>query len=152
MHVRALAHTRRCACTQTHDIRARIHTRRRTNARTSTHTHTHADSHTYSRTQTRPSKRARTHTPARRHSHDTHSHIHMHADIHMTHTEGRTPPRVREPGNGADSEGWAEGRERKGMGYSESISAHTVITTTKNSGHDIHSKYNEQSRTRARGW
>jgi len=76
----------------------------------------------------------------------------MHADIHMTRAEGRTPPRVREPGNGVDSEGWAEERDRKGMGYSESISAHTVITTTENSGHDVHSKYNEQSRARARGW
>jgi len=35
------------------------------------------------------------------------------------------------------------------MGYSESIFAHTVITTTENSGHDVHSKYNEQSWTRA---
>jgi len=38
------------------------------------------------------------------------------------------------------------------MGYSESISAHTVITTAKNSGYDSYSKYNEQSRTRERGW
>jgi len=70
----------------------------------------------------------------------------------MTRAEGRTPPRVREPGNLADSEGWAEERERKGMGCSESISAHTVITTTKKSGHDVHSKYNEQSMTRVGGW
>jgi len=49
----------------------------------------------------------------------------------------------------ADSESWSEERERKGMGYSESISAHVAITTTENSGHDAHSKYNEQSRTRA---
>jgi len=69
----------------------------------------------------------------------------------MTRMEGGTPPRVREPGNGADSRGWAGERERKGMGYSESISAHTVITTTENSGYDVHSKYNEQSKTRARG-
>jgi len=38
------------------------------------------------------------------------------------------------------------------VGFSGSISAHTVITTTEKSGHDVHSKYNEQSRTRARGW
>jgi len=38
----------------------------------------------------------------------------------MTSVEGRTPPHVREPDNGADSEDWAE-RESKGMGYSESI-------------------------------
>jgi len=69
----------------------------------------------------------------------------------MTSVEGRTPPHVSEPGNGADSEGWAE-RKRKDVGYSESISTHTVITTTENNGHDVHSKYNEQSRTRARGW
>jgi len=78
----------------------------------------------------------------------------MHAYIHMTRAEGKTPPCVREPGpgNGADSGGWAEERERKGMGYSESISALTVKTITENSGHDVHSKYNGQSRTRARGW
>jgi len=121
-------------------------------ARASAHTHTYVHSHTYTRTQTRPNKRARTHTSARRHLHDTHAHIHLHADIHMTHAEGRIPPRVREPGNGTDSEGWAEERERMGMGYSESISTHTVITTTKNSGHDVHIKYNEQSRTRTGGW
>jgi len=70
----------------------------------------------------------------------------------MTRAEGRTPPRVREPGNGEDSGGWARERERKGMGYSESISAPTVITTTENSGYDVHSKYNGQSRTFTRGW
>jgi len=59
---------------------------------------------------------------------------------------------VREPDNGTDSEGWAEERERKGMGYSESISENTIVTTIENSGHDVHSKFNEQSRTRARGW
>ena len=37
------------------------------------------------------------------------------------------------------------------MGYSERISAHVAITTIQNSGHDLHSKYNEQSRTRAGG-
>jgi len=118
-------------------------------ARAITHTHTHADSHTYTRTQTHPNKRARTHTPARRHSHDTHAHIHMHADIHMTRAEARTPPRVLEPGHGEDSGGLAEERERKGMGYNESISAPTVRTTTENSGHDVNS--NGQSRTLARG-
>ena len=59
---------------------------------------------------------------------------------------------VRGLGNGPDSRGWEEEKERKGMGYSESISAHTVITTTENSGHNVHRKYNEQSRTRSRGW
>ena len=47
---------------------------------------------------------------------------------------------MREPGKGADSGGWAEDRERRGMGYGECISAHTMIRTTKNSGHDVHSK------------
>ena len=71
----------------------------------------------------------------------------------MTRAEGRTPPRVRVPGNGADSGGWVGEREKKKkvMLYSESISAHTVIISAENSGHDIHSKYNEQSRTRAGG-
>ena len=58
----------------------------------------------------------------------------------MTHTEGRAPPRVCGPGKGADSGGWAEETKKRGMGYSESISAHTVITTTENSGHDVPSK------------
>jgi len=33
-----------------------------------------------------------------------------------------------------DSGGWDEEKERMGMGYSESVSAHTVITTTDNRG------------------
>ena len=76
----------------------------------------------------------------------------MRADINITRAERRAPPRVCRPGNVADSGGWSGEREEKGVGHSESISAHTVITTTENSGHDVHSKYNEQSRTRARGW
>jgi len=59
---------------------------------------------------------------------------------------------VREPVSGADRGLGRRERERKGMGYSESISAHTVITTTENSWHDVHNEYNEQSRTRAGGW
>ena len=39
-----------------------------------------------------------------------------------------------------DSGGWDEEKERRGMGCSESISAHTVITTTDNRGHYVHSK------------
>jgi len=39
-----------------------------------------------------------------------------------------------------DSKGWDEEKERRDMGYSESISAHTVITTTDNRGHYVHSK------------
>ena len=39
-----------------------------------------------------------------------------------------------------DSEGWDEERERRGMGYSESIAAHTVIKPIENSGQDVHSK------------
>jgi len=38
-----------------------------------------------------------------------------------------------------DSGGWDEEKERGDMGYSESISAHTVITTTDNRGHYVHS-------------
>jgi len=30
--------------------------------------------------------------------------------------------------------------ERRGVGYSESISAHTTITTTEDSGHDVYNK------------
>jgi len=37
-----------------------------------------------------------------------------------------------------DSGGWE--KERRGMGCSESISAHTVITTTDNRGHYVYSK------------
>jgi len=39
-----------------------------------------------------------------------------------------------------DSGGWDEEKERGGMGYSESISAHTVITTTDNRGYYVNSK------------
>jgi len=129
------------------------HTHTQTRARTRKYTHTHARTlaHVHTHANTPKQTRAHTHIPARRHSHDTHAHIHLHADIHMTRAEGRTPPRMREPGNGADSEGWAEEREGKGMGCSESISAYTVITTTENSRYDVHSKYNEQSRTRVVG-
>jgi len=54
----------------------------------------------------------------------------------MIGAEGITTPRVRGPGKGGESRGWTKERERSAMGYSESISAHTAITTTENSGHD----------------
>ena len=57
----------------------------------------------------------------------------------MTHAEGRTPPRVHQPGKGQRVE-VGKKKGRRGVGYSESISAHTTITTTKDSGHDVHSK------------
>ena len=38
------------------------------------------------------------------------------------------------------SGGWDKEKKRRGQGYSESISAHTVITTTDNRGHYVHRK------------
>ena len=49
------------------------------------------------------------------------------------------PPRVQQRGKGRDGGGWVEETERRSMGYSESISALTAITTTENSGHDVQS-------------
>ena len=139
-HADTRPHT--CMHTDTWHLCTHTHIRRRTSARTDTHTHTHthADTYKYTRTHTHPNKRARTRTHACRHAHGMHTHSHMHADTHMTRAEERAPPHVCQPGKGADSGGWAGGRERRGMGYSESISVHTVITTTENSGHDVHSK------------
>ena len=57
----------------------------------------------------------------------------------MTQAEGESSPRVRQRGKGREGGGWAEETERRSMGYSESISAHTVITATENSGHDVQS-------------
>jgi hypothetical protein len=94
----------------------------------------HAREHTY--TYTQQTKLARTHTHAHRHTHTTRAHANTHADTHMTHAEGITPPCVRGPGKGGESGGWTEERERRVVGYSESISAHTTITTTENSGND----------------
>ena len=113
IHARTHADTHTQTCTHTH-------TRRRTHARADTHAHTHADTHTYTHTNTNQTKLARTHTHARRHTHATHAHSRAHADTRMTHAEGSTPPRVRQPGKGGDSEGWAEETQRRGMGHSES--------------------------------
>jgi len=123
-------HPHTCMYTDTWHLRTHTHTQ--THAPTRKYTHTHADSHTYTRTQTHANKRARTHTHTRTPSHDTHAHTRMHEHAHVTRTQGRTPPRVFEPGKGADSGGWAEERETRNMWYSESISGHTVITTTEN--------------------
>jgi len=104
-------------------------------AHAAAHTHTHAQTHTHAHTQyththTHQNKLARTHTHAHRHTHATRAHANTHADTHMTHVEGITPLSVRGPGKGGESGGWTEERERRAMGYSKSISAHTAITTT----------------------
>jgi len=133
-HVRTHADTR--THTRTHAdtwhvrtytyTRTRMHTRADTRTHISTHTHVHTHAHT-------PKKIALTHKHARRHTRDTHApkhaHAHTHADTHMTRAGGCIPPRVHQPGKRGDGGGWAEERERRGMGYTESISAHTVITT-----------------------
>ena len=131
-------HTHACTLTDTWHLRTHTHTRKRihAHARADTHAHTHADTHMYTRTHTHHDELARTHTHARRH---THAHAHPHADTHMAYAEEGTPSQVRQPCNGGDGGGWAGGR-RWGVGYSESISAHTVITTTENSRHGVQSR------------
>jgi len=142
-HMHADTRTHTCMHTDTWHLRTHTHTRRRIHARADTHKHTHADTYTYTRTHTYQDKIARTHTHARTHTQDTHACAHQHAlaDTHMKRAEGSTPPLVCQPGKGGDSGGWAEGREKRGgVGYIESISAHTVITTTENSRHDVQSR------------
>ena len=124
-------------CTDRGTWHSHTHTRRRTHAdahtqthtRTRRHTRTHARRHTYVHTHAHtPNKLARTHPHARRHTLDTNTHAHTHVETHMARAEGSTPPRVCQSGKGGDSGGWTEKIERRGMGYSESISAHTHTT------------------------
>ena len=137
-------HTHTCTHTDTWHVRTSTYARTRMHTRADTHAHTYAHTHTYIRTHTHQNKLARTHTHARRHTNKTHApkhaHAHTHADTHMARAEGSTPPRARQPGKRGDSGGWAEERERRGMGYSESIFAHTVISNTDNSRHEVPSK------------
>jgi len=53
-----------------------------------------------------------------------------------------------------DRGGWDEEKERRGMGYSESISAHTVITTTDNRGHYVYKEcmHNESAVCMSHDW
>jgi len=123
--------------------RPRMHARACTHAHTHTHTRTQTRTRTYARKHTKTNSHAhtRTHTDTQNETHaPKQAHAHTHADTHMTRAEGSTPPRAHQPGKRGDGGGWAEGRERRGMGYSESISARTVISTTDNSRHEVPSK------------
>jgi len=128
-------HTHMCTHTDTWHSHTHTHTRRRTHARTDTHAYTHAHTHVHMHAHTK-NKFARTHTHAHRHTHATLVRANTHAGTHTTRAEGITPPHVHGPGEGGKSGGWTGERERRAIGYSESISAHTAIMTTTNSGHD----------------
>jgi len=85
------------------------HTHMQTDARTrkNTHTHTHRLAHVHTHANT--PKQTRTHTHARTQTLTwrARTHTHAHGYTHDT-CEGEDPPRVREPGKGADSGGWAD--------------------------------------------
>ena len=133
-HTHADTHTHMCTHTDTWHSHTQKRTRRRTHARADTRADTHAYTHAHTRvhTHSHTPEQTRTHAHALTQTHTRHAHTHKHTRIHTRHT--------RRAGNGGNSGGWAEERKRRDMRYGESISAHTEITSTEYSRHDVHSR------------
>ena len=108
---------------------------------TYTYTHTHTCRHKCTQTHkyAHTPKQTRTHTHAHAQTHTCHACTCKHACGYTHDTRGEDYPSPRAwTLEGGEGGGWTEERERRAMGYSESISAHTTMTTTENSGHDAY--------------